>query len=308
LNYGKYVSLAVDPIEKKPLFHFYPGKEILSIGTIGCNLFCKNCQNSNISFFDIKKVFKDYIDEKVIKDYYKLDFISPSKIIDIMVEEDIYFIAATYNEPTVFYEYMFDIFSLAKKRFTNNKNVIITNGFINKEPLKKLIPLVDAANVDLKSFNNNFYINNCGGSIKPVLDTIKYLFKSNVWVEITFLMIPGLNDSLLEINNISKWIIKELDNYVPLHINAFYPCHLLKDIIPTSLESLDNAFNICKKNGLKYVYIGNTTKKISFDTFCFNCAEKIIIRDRYNVKINIPDFKGICKCKSKIEGIFSSSN
>src|SRR3989344_3565942 len=237
LVYNKPCAVHIDPIEKKPLFHFLPSSKSLSVSTYGCNLFCLNCQN-----FEISKEFKE-INLKEVKS---------KEIIDLAIKNNCKSISYTYTEPTIFYEYMLDIAKLAKK--SKLKNVIVSNGYINETPLKDLIPYIDAANIDLKSFNEKFYIKNCNAKLQPVLNTLKILKKSDRWIEITHLVIPGLNDNQKEVEKMCIWIKKNLGN-IPLHFSRFYPYYKLDYIQETPIATLKKLSNIAKKY-LDYVYIG----------------------------------------------------
>ncbi len=288
LVYGQAVSLAVDPIEKKPLFHFYPESKILSFGTVGCNLKCKFCQNWEIS--------------QIGPEEYSIPDTPPEKIIKTAISQGCDSIAYTYTEPTIFYEYILDCAKLAKEK--GLKNVIVSNGFINPEPLKELLRYIDAANIDLKSFEESFYTKICGAKLKPVLDTIKTIAKSDTWLEITNLIIPTLNDDMKKIKEMCVWIKNNAGADVPLHFSAFYPCYKLQDIQPTSKETLMEARKIAQDVGMKYVYAGNVFADEAENTYCPKCGELIISRYRFIIKENKLD-KGKCgKCRSNIEGVW----
>ena len=288
LVYGKAVSVAVDPIEKKPLFHFMPSSKILSWGTVGCNLHCKQCQNWTTS----QAKPGEYPDSELM----------PADLVKSAIESDCKSIAATYNEPTVFYEYMLDTFKLAKKK--NLKTVIVSNGFINEKPLKGLLPYLDAANVDLKCFNNNFYKETTTAWLEPVLETLKTINKSRTWLEITNLIIPTLNDDLKEIKKMCDWIKDNLGSNVPLHFSAFYPCYKLDNLSPTSENILIKARNTAKKAGLKYVYMGNVRTEDGETTYCPKCKKQLIKREGFFVTENNLE-KNKCKfCNEKIDGVF----
>jgi len=242
LTWGKPVSISVDPIEKKPLFHFYPRENILSIGTFGCNLKCKFCQNYDISQVDVESESK------------KLELVKPEQIINIAISRNLNLIAFTYNEPTIFYEYMLDIAKLAKQN--NIKCVIVSNGFINKEPLNELCKYIDAANIDLKSFDNSFYKDICSAKLKPVLESIKLLKKNKIHVELTNLIISGKNDSFEQIEKMAKWIKVNVGENTVLHLSRAFPMYKMENIIPTPLQTLFEAQKICKKH-LHFVYLGN---------------------------------------------------
>jgi pyruvate formate lyase activating enzyme len=242
LSYAKPASIAVDPREKKPLYYFYPGEKVLSIGTFGCNLACQHCQNSSIS--------RRFLGNQI----HQLETVSPSDIVTNCLQNNLHIIAYTYNEPTVFYEYMFEIAKLAHKH--SIKNVIVSNGFINPLPLKKLLPFIDAANIDLKSFNPKFYSTVCSAKLNSVLNTLKLIANSKVHLEITILLIPSLNDNLDEFENMCIWIKENLGKSVPLHISRFFPNYKLLHLPPTAIKTILKAEKIAKKH-LDKVHIGN---------------------------------------------------
>ncbi|MFH1590193.1 MAG: AmmeMemoRadiSam system radical SAM enzyme [archaeon] len=287
--YGKVAGgLAVDPIEKKPLFHFLPGSSVLSFGTVGCNLHCKHCQNWNTSQMESGQAF-----EKTV---------TPKEIIKAAKDNDCDSIAYTYNEPTIFYEFMLNTAKLAKK--AGIKNTMVTNGFINPEPLKELLPFIDGVNVDLKGFTNPFYGKVTTAWLEPVLETIKTLKKNNIWLEITNLIIPSLNDDFELIKKMCEWIKKEVGVDVPLHFSAFHPDFELSHIPRTPLPALLNAYNIAKAIGLNYVYVGNVIARGYENTFCPKCNALLIERIGFNVsQSNI--IKGKCNnCNTKVPGVF----
>lgn len=288
LVYGRAVSVAVDPIEKKPLFHFMPGSKIFSWGTVGCNLHCKHCQNYTTS----QAKPGEYPDQELM----------PQDLIKATTDNNCNSISATYNEPTVFYEYMYDTFKLAKKK--NIKTVSVTNGFINEKPLKDLLPYLDAANVDLKFFNDKTHREITTAWLEPILNTLKTINKSKTWLEITNLIIPTLNADLNEIKKMCEWIKENLSIEVPLHFSAFYPCYKLINLPPTSEDILIKARDIAKKVGLKYVYMGNLRTEGGETTFCPKCKKALIKRFGFFVtENNIKENKCIY-CKEKINGVF----
>lgn len=243
-TYAKPVSIAVDPIEKKPLFHFNPGEKILSIGTYGCNFACKHCQNYDIAReFDLNQIDR-------------LETVAPETMIEICKKKQLNMIAYTYNEPTVYYEYMLETARLARKN--NIQNVIVSNGYINKDPLKELYPLVDAANIDLKSFDNSFYTKISSSKLQPVLDNLRLIRKSfpHCHIELTTLVIPTLNDNLKMIDKMSKWIKDNLGVNTPLHLTRFFPMYKLNNLSPTPVKFLLDAEKTAKKH-LKHVHLGN---------------------------------------------------
>lgn len=284
LVYGKPCAVHLDPIEKKPLYHFLPGEEILSIGTLGCNLFCKGCQNYDITRAKITD----------------LHIVMPEEIIDRCIDSGSRMIAYTYNEPTIFYEYMIDIAKLAKNK--GIKNIIVSNGFINPEPLKELLKYVDAANIDLKGISEKFYKEYANASLKPVLNTIKIIHKSKTWLEITNLLIPGLNDSTSEINLLCDWIVKNLGKDVPLHFSRFFPYYKADNINITPTEKLIEAKNIAKSKGIKYIYIGNVG--LNENTYCTKC-DSLLIKRGFDTKVVGIKNNRCTKCRNIIRGIYN---
>jgi len=283
LVYGKPCSISVDRIEKKPFYHLLPGSLSYSIGTVGCNLHCKNCQNFEISqskFEDVKNVD-----------------LSPEKVVETAKKNKCKSIAYTYSEPGIFIEYVLDTARIGRRK--NLKNLIVSNGYINEEPLKEMCKVIDGFNIDLKSFNDKFYREVCDGSLKPVLRSLEILKEEGKWVEITNLVIEGKNDSEKEIEEMCKWIKENLGE-VPLHFSRFYPCYKIEGK-ETSLESLERCYEIGKKY-LKYVYIGNVVSNKN-NTYCWKCKELLIGRSVFDVVgNNVVD--GKCKCGVKIEGVW----
>ena len=284
LSYGMPCAMNIDPIEKKPLFHFYPGERILSFGTYGCNFHCLGCQNWEIA----RTVPKDN-DEEISY--------TPQKIVKIAKKEGLKLIAYTYTEPTIFYEYVYETSTKARKY--GIKNVIVSNGYINEKPLRKLCKVIDAANIDLKLFDKIKHLKYTGGKLENVLNTLKILKDEKVWTEITFLMIPGWNDDLKVFEEMCSWIRNNLGDEVPLHISRFFPHYKLLDVSQTPIEALHDAEKIAKKY-LKYVYVGNINEKSN--TYCPKCNALLIQRNGYVVEDNIKG--GVCfKCNEKISGI-----
>ena len=286
LVYGKAASFNIDPIEKKPLYHFMPATEIFSLGTVGCNFACDFCQNWDISQItkDLKnKLLKEKkiskIDAEISKFGYELP---PEKIVEICIEKNIPSIAYTYNEPSIFFEYAYDTAKLANKK--GIKNVFVTNGYETEEALKLINPYLDAMNIDLKSFSDEFYKKICKGRLQPVLDTIKLAHKLGIWIEITTLIIPGKNDSNKELNQIANFIAN-IDKNIPWHVIAFHPDYKMTDISSTSLNTLQKAYNIGKKAGLNYVYTGNILDDEHSNTYCPKCNTLLIKRSGYFVEI-----------------------
>jgi len=287
LVYGKACAVNIDPIEKKPFFHFLPGSHSLSIATIGCNFTCKNCQNWDIS--QAPKPDKPVLGEDL----------TPEEIVKIALKNKLPSISYTYTEPAIFSEYAIATMKLAKKE--GLKNNWVTNGFWSKELFDLVSPYLDAANVDLKSFSDEFYIKNCGGRLQPVLDTLKRLKKKKIWVEITTLAIPTMSDSEEMFRNIAKFIKEELGLETPWHISQFSGAisWQLKDLPDTSVQTLEKAYQIGKEIGLKYVYTGNVPGLPSEDTFCPKCGALAI--DRMNYIIHRHDKNGKCsKCDQNL--------
>ena len=280
LIYGCVSSLALDPIEKKPLYHFYPGKDILSAGTVGCNFHCPYCQNWQISQ-DVEAA---------------CSYISPEELVGRALKGNSIGIAYTYSEPLIWYEYVRDSAEFCRKK--NLKNVLVTNGYIEPKPLEELLPLIDAMNIDLKSFKEDYYRRLCGGSLEPVLNTIR-LSSRHCHVELTNLIVPGENDSVQEIEEMCKWIEKEIGKDTPFHISRYFPNYKF-DIPFTSDTILERAYSIAKKY-LSYVYIGNANFPGASDTKCPSCGEVLVGRSGYNTGIaSLKDNKCL-KCGQKIK-------
>lgn len=269
LVYGKSCALNIDPIEKKPFFHFMPGSRSLSLATVGCNFKCSSCQNYNISQMpqETGQVFGEDL--------------PPEKIVEIALQNNLPSISYTYTEPTVFSEYALDTMKLARKK--GLKNNWVSNGFWSKELFDLISPYLDAANIDLKSFDDDFYIKYCGGKLKPVLDTLERLKDKKIWLEVTTLIIPTLNDKEEIFENIADFIKNKLGQETPWHISQFSGAisWKLQDLPDTPIKTLKKAWEIGKKTGLKYVYIGNIPGLDSEDTYCPKCGAKIIDRTGY---------------------------
>lgn len=289
LVYAKPVSIAIDPIEKKPLYHFLPGSVSLSIGTLGCNLHCLHCQN-----YDISQSDADGSSGKEV---------GPREIVEIAIKNKCKSISYTYNEPTIFFEYVLETAKLAREK--GIKNVMVTNGYINKEPLMELYPFIDAANIDLKSLDSAFYRDICKVRLKPVLDSIKEINKMGKWIELTNLIIPGHNDSDAQIEKLVKWVKGNLGVKVPLHFSAFYPTYKLLDVPRTLPDRLLKAKEIALKNGLKYVYLGNVSLPGSGDTLCPKCGKLLVERGGFEVGENHIEGSSCPYCNEKIDGFFS---
>ncbi len=279
VHWGVIASSSLDPVEKKPLYHFFPGKMIYSIGGFGCNLKCVYCQNYEISQF-------------VPQNIDKLRIISPDEIVQkAKIHPNNIGIAYTYNEPTVSYEYVFETASLIKQ--VGMKNVMVSNGFINQDPLIKLFDVIDAFNIDLKAFSNDFYRKIAGGSLRPVLESLKAIRKSGKHLEITFLVIPHLNDNLDEAKLMFEWIAGELGEQTVLHLSGYHPTYLL-DNPATKPEFLKKMYYLAKEK-LQYVYLGNTQNcEIGNNTSCPSCGNIVIKRIGFSVSVNQIDNSGNC--------------
>ena len=286
--YGNPCALHIDPIEKKPLFHFYPATKAFSIATAGCNLSCLNCQNWQIS-------------QKTPRETDNYDFM-PEKVVTKAQQNNCRSIAYTYSEPIAFYEYTRDTAKLAHK--ANLKNVMITSGYIKTEPLKYLAKHIDAANVDLKSYDNDIYARLNAGELQPVLDTLKTLKDEGVWLEITNLIVPEWTDDLDMIQKMCKWLYENGFEDYPLHFSRFTPMYKLTDLPPTPVENIEKARDIALDAGLKYVYIGNVPGHKAESTFCPDCGERIIKRRGFHIVENhVVD--GKCEfCEESIAGVW----
>jgi pyruvate formate lyase activating enzyme len=279
-------AVHIDPIEKKPLFHFLPGTSALSLATAGCNFTCKNCQNYDIS-------------QASPEDTYNYN-ITPGEMVQLAIEYQTPTIAYTYTEPTVFFEYMLE--TAKKAREKKILNIYHSNGYINRKPLLELSEYLDGANVDLKGFSEDFYEEITGGTLQPVLDTLVTLKEQGVWLEITNLVIPGVNDTDERLSAMCRWIKEELGSGIPVHFTRFSPMYKLQNIPPTPLETLRKAHGIARHAGLEYVYVGNVPGTREESTYCSKCEKPIIIRKGYNVaKMNLDG--GKCKfCGTEIPG------
>jgi pyruvate formate lyase activating enzyme len=288
LVYGKPVAIHVDPIEKKPLSHFLPGTTAFSIATAGCNLGCAFCQNWQIS--QAKPEDADHAN------------FDPEKIVELSIKAKSPTIAYTYTEPTIFYEYMLATAKLAKKR--GLRNIMHSCGYINPEPLKELLKYMDACNIDLKGFSEEFYQQMSNGRLEPVLETIKTVKKTGVWLELTNLVIPGKNDDPKMIREMCRWIKANVGPDVPVYFSAFYPMYKLQNVPPTPVETLEKAYAIAKEEGLNYVYVGNVFGHIKEHTYCPRCGKIVIKRMGYVIEEN-NIVNGKCKfCGYRIAGVW----
>ncbi len=291
-TYGRSSGFCVDPIEKKPLNHFLPGTPVLSFGTAGCNLACKFCQNWDMS----KSREMDILADQA----------SPEKIARVAKELGCRSVAYTYNDPVIFMEYAIDIAKACHEQ--DIKSVAVTAGYISEEPRKEFFKYMDAANVDLKAFTEDFYFKLTGGHLQTVLDTLVYLKQeTDVWVELTTLLIPGKNDSDEEINEMTRWVVKHLGADVPMHFTAFHPSWKMMDVPPTPPSTLTRARQIALDNGVQYAYTGNVHDKDGESTYCHNCGSRLIGRDWYVLSEWNLDEKGCCKnCGTPCAGVFEA--
>lgn len=289
LSYAKLVSLNdIDPVEKKPLFHFLPSTKIFSIATAGCNLRCKFCQNWEISQRRPEEL--DFV------------YLLPEELIKKVKESGRPSIAYTYSEPTIFYEYMLDTAKLAKKN--GIRNVMHSNGYINEEPLRELAKYLDAANIDLKGFSDDYYAKMAQGSLEPVLKSLKVLREAGVHLEITTLLLPGYNDDPETIKKMCLWIKDNLGPDTPLHFSRFFPMYKLANLAPTAPETLEEARETALGCGLRYVYIGNLAGNPAENTYCPKCKTMLIERKGYFIAQNNVQ-AGRCKfCAEKIAGVW----
>lgn len=268
-NYGKLCSIHSDPIEKKPLYHFFPGRRILSLGSVGCNLHCRFCQNWEIS-------------QCGVEGFHRLKEYSPREIVAMALEEDDNIgLAFTYNEPTVWYEFMKDIAALAAS--THLKSVMVTNGFINTAPLGELLPLIHAFSVDLKAFNDAFYRRLTLSRLEPVLGTLRAIRKAERHLEVTNLLIPGENDSESDFRSMLKWMRDELGPETVLHISRYFPTYKMNN--PPTPENLLLEFYDIAKEYLSYVYLGNVQSEKGRDTYCRECGALLIRRSGYHTSL-----------------------
>jgi pyruvate formate lyase activating enzyme len=286
--YGYPCSIHIDPIEKKPLFHFLPGSKILSTATVGCNLHCRNCQNWEIS-------------QANPEDSRALVYL-PEKLVELTMYHRCPSLAYTYTDPIIFYEYTYDTAKLAKS--ANIRNALVTAGYINEEPWKRLLKYVDAANIDLKGISDDFYVRFCSGTLKPVQDALVIAKASGILVEVTNLIIPTLNDEPEQIRQLTRWVKANLGGDTPMHFSRFFPRYKMRHLPPTSLKTLDIAREIAMSEGLEYVYIGNIRSERGQNTYCPGCNSMLIERSGYTILQNRLK-EGRCPdCSKEIYGVW----
>jgi len=289
LAYGNPCSVNVDPVEKKPLYHFLPGSKAFSIATAGCNLVCLNCQNWTIS--------------QTSPDKTRNIDLMPQNVVEECLKNSCTSIAYTYSEPVTFYEYVFETATLARK--SGIKNIFKSNGYINPEPLKKICSVIDAANIDLKAFSESTYLKLTGGKLQPVLDSLKVFRDMGVWLEITNLIIPDWTDNPDDIRAMCKWLSINGFKDTPLHLSRFYPLHKLEQLPPTPVEMLNAAYKIASEEGLRYVYTGNAPGSEISNTICPSCNSTLVIRQGFRIASNVINGGKCNKCGAKIEGVWN---
>jgi pyruvate formate lyase activating enzyme len=289
-TYGRPSSVHIDPMEKKPLYHFHPGTPILSIATAGCNLHCRNCQNWQLS-------------QRGGEEMEELYHLMPEEVVQEALSQRCRSIAYTYSDPIIFYEYVYDTSELAHAQGLHN--VMVTAGYINQPPLKRLCGVMDATNTDLKGFNDKFYREVCSATLKPVLDALVTFREEGVWLEVTHLVIPTLNDDLSQIRRMSEWIARELGTGTPLHFSRFRPMYQLRNLPPTPVETLERARAEAMEAGLKYVYIGNVFGHEAESTYCPQDGSLLIHRVGHRILENNLTEDGRCPgCDEQVPGVW----
>jgi pyruvate formate lyase activating enzyme len=289
LAFGNPCTVAVDPVEKKPLYHFLPGSKAFSIATAGCNLVCLNCQNWTISQTSPEKT-------------RNIDLM-PKRVVEGCSNNKCSSIAYTYSEPVTFYEYVFETATIAREE--GIKNIFKSNGYINPEPLKKLCGVIDAANIDLKAFSESTYLKLTGGKLQPVLDSLKVFKDMGVWLEVTSLLVPGWTDNESDITKMCKWLSVNGFRETPLHFSRFYPMYKLEQLPPTPVEILEKAYKIARNEGLKYVYTGNVPGNEIADTHCPSCQEIVVERQGFRIVTNSIKNGRCTKCGNKVDGVWN---
>ncbi len=289
LVYGRAVAAHVDPIEKKPLFHFLPGTTAFSIATAGCNMECKFCQNWDISQFRPEQV--------------RSMELFPEDVASLARARSCASIAYTYSEPVIFYEYMLDSAVEGHKRGV--RSVMISNGYILEEPLRELLPHLDAVKVDLKAFTDSFYQRLCAGRLQPVLDALRWIREQGTWLEIVDLIIPGQNDGEAEIRELCRWVVRELGPDVPLHFSQFHPTYRITNLPRTPVSTLERCFRIAKEEGAHFVYLGNVPGLGYEDTVCPGCASTVVRRIGYTVLANTLKDGACPSCGRSIPGVWA---
>lgn len=286
--YGYPCSVHTDPVEKKPLFHFLPGTGIISVATVGCNLHCRNCQNWEIS--------------QANPEESRAMFMPPEQLVEAARRYKCPSIAYTYTDPIVYYEYTYDTAKLAREK--GIRNVLVTAGYINPEPWKRLLQYIDAANIDLKGMTDEFYREVCSGTLRPVQQALIEAAASGIVLEVTNLIIPTLNDKPEQIRELCRWVKSNLGSDIPLHFSGFYPRYKMRHLPPTSLAMLETARKIAIGEGLNYVYIGNLQSKEGENTYCPSCRKLLIERTGYTILRNELKEGRCCDCGKEIYGVW----
>lgn len=286
MAYGNPCAVNIDPVEKKPLLHFYPGSRCFSIATAGCNFACLNCQNSEIS--------------QVSPTQTRNLSVNPGSVVAQAIRDECKSIAYTYTEPITFFEYMLDTATIARSKQV--KNIMVSNGYINPEPLLELCKVIDAVNIDLKTFDPVTHLKLTAGNLKPVLETLKVFKDQGVWIEITNLIVPDWTDNLIYITRMCEWLAAEGFSDFPLHFSRFQPQHKLTRLPSTPLQTLTQAKDIALKAGLKYVYIGNVPGIGGEDTYCHYCSVLLVKRVGFEVEQNLVTNNSCPKCQARIPG------
>ena len=284
-SYGRVSSLCVDPVEKKPLYHFHPKSRIFSVGGIGCNMSCKHCQNYSISQSEAGKKRTTYE--------------SPQDLVSLCRNEKMDSIAFTYNEPVIWFEYIQDVMVCDP----DLECVLVTNGLINEGPMRDLCRITDAMNIDIKGFTDEFYMKICGAHLNDVLKAVKVAFDEGVHVEITYLLIPGYNDSEAELKEFAEWVRDTLSNDVPVHFTRFHPDNGMDDVPWTPVDTMIRAKELAEDAGLRYVYLGNVLTEGGSDTYCPECGAAVVKRTGYLVDVCGLNGNRCVSCKSKLNFI-----
>ncbi|MDW8358269.1 AmmeMemoRadiSam system radical SAM enzyme [Thermus sp.] len=297
VTYGKAAAVHLDPVEKKPLYHFHPGEGILSVGTVGCNLFCAFCQNWRISQLRGFRVDAEgHLDRPIGEDWPAERIVAQAEALGVRL------LAYTYNEPAVWIEYVRDTAQLAKER--GMQNVLVTSGFETREAWSYIRPYLDAANVDLKGFSERFYREICGARLKPVLETLEHLVAQGVWVEVTTLLLEGYNTQEEEVRAMARFL-RGLSPEIPWHLSAAHPDYRMLDLEPTRHATLVRAYEIAKEEGLRFVYLGNVLDEARSSTFCPGCGALLIRRRGYWVEPRW-ETPGLCPgCGRRIPGVWT---
>ncbi len=288
--YGRIIAGHIDPIEKKPLFHLIPGSLSYSIATVGCNFKCRFCQNADIAQMPADR-----------NGLIMGNIATPEDIVDGAIRGNCQSIAYTYTEPTVYFEFAYDTAKIAHEK--GIKNVFVTNGYMTPEALHMVAPYMDAANVDLKAYTDKFYKDYCEASLEPVKETLKLMKNLGIFVEITTLLIPGLNDDPTQLKELAAFIADSLGPEVPWHISRFHPAYRLTDQPPTPVETIINARNIGIRSGLRYVYVGNVPGENGENTFCYNCGNLLINRWGFSIRKNVIENSRCNHCGARIDGV-----